>query len=98
MLLSHSLNPGHHLSQYSAIIITATKLETKPVPGCKILGDCSILHREYAGSELTDLLCASSSGTGVSAAAVTGWYLGHLMEQIPFCAQKEGGFGPFTWN
>lgn len=39
MLLSNSLNPGHLLSQYGAIIITGAKLETKTVPGGKVLGD-----------------------------------------------------------
>lgn len=38
------------------------------------------------------MLCAISFGTGVLAAAVTGWHLGDLMEQISFCAQKEAGF------
>lgn len=49
-------------------------------------------YKEYAGSELTDLLRASSFGTGVFAAAVTGWHLGDVIERISFCAQKEAGF------
>lgn len=55
-------------------------------------------YNEYAGSELTDLPRACSFGTDVLAAAVTGCHLGHLMEQISFCAQKEAVFAPFTWN
>lgn len=101
MLLSHSLSPGRLLSQCSAIIITATKLETKTVPGTKcwqIIMYMLAEYNEYAGSELADLECAGSFGTGVLAAAVTEWHLGDLMEQISFCAQKEAGFDPFTWN
>lgn len=111
MLLSHSMNRGH-LSQYAAVIIIATKLETKTVLRHKGWEICSRVKR--IGWKLVNrfALCSlfPSSVLGqfwgwffffcsLVAAAMTVWHLRGLTERFPFAVHKKKlSFGPLTLN